>query len=312
MDAADGGDTLYVGGEGPGNYTKIQDAIENANDGDTIFVYNGTYHENIVINKSINLIGEIKWDTIIMANEEEKSAINITASSVNISKFTILALDNKWPSAGIKLFRVRDVNISYCDIYFSPIGIYLYASDNNNIEYCDIGKNNCGIMLSFSTENSILSCDIHHSLEEGFYLSASDGNILNGCEIYENDVGGDISGKQNILYNCNITNNKIGIDIIGYFNEIKACNICGNLFGVELIVAFINRIINNNFCENEINAFFTNAAFNVWFHNYWKGWISPLPKPIFGFLIWSFREMAIPWLNFDWCPRLMPYEWWSQ
>ncbi len=32
------GDTLYVGGDGLGNYTKIQDAIDNASVGDTIFV----------------------------------------------------------------------------------------------------------------------------------------------------------------------------------------------------------------------------------------------------------------------------------
>jgi len=28
------GNTLYVGGSGPGNYTKIQDAIDNASDGE--------------------------------------------------------------------------------------------------------------------------------------------------------------------------------------------------------------------------------------------------------------------------------------
>ena len=30
------GDTLYVGGNGTGNYSKIQDAIDNASDGDTV------------------------------------------------------------------------------------------------------------------------------------------------------------------------------------------------------------------------------------------------------------------------------------
>ena len=29
----------YVGGSGPGNYSKIQDAIENATKGDTVFVF---------------------------------------------------------------------------------------------------------------------------------------------------------------------------------------------------------------------------------------------------------------------------------
>jgi hypothetical protein len=33
------GKTLYVGGSGEGNYTKIQDAIDNASKGDTVFVY---------------------------------------------------------------------------------------------------------------------------------------------------------------------------------------------------------------------------------------------------------------------------------
>ena len=39
------GNTLYVGGSGPGNYTKIQDAINDANDGDTVYVYSGFYVE---------------------------------------------------------------------------------------------------------------------------------------------------------------------------------------------------------------------------------------------------------------------------
>ena len=48
---ADGslGITLYVGGAGPGNHTTIQSALDAASDGDTVFVYSGTYTENIYI-----------------------------------------------------------------------------------------------------------------------------------------------------------------------------------------------------------------------------------------------------------------------
>ena len=47
------GNTLYVGGDGPGNYSIIQDAIDNSSDGDTIFVYNGTYYEHLEVDKSL-------------------------------------------------------------------------------------------------------------------------------------------------------------------------------------------------------------------------------------------------------------------
>lgn len=61
------GNILYVGGSGPGNYTKIQDAINNSSNGDTVFVYDESspYYENIVINKSMKLEGENKETTVI-------------------------------------------------------------------------------------------------------------------------------------------------------------------------------------------------------------------------------------------------------
>ena len=48
-------DTLYVGGSGLGNYTSIQDAINDSVDGDTVFVYDegSPYYENLVVNRSI-------------------------------------------------------------------------------------------------------------------------------------------------------------------------------------------------------------------------------------------------------------------
>ena len=80
------GKTLYVGGSGPGNYTKIQDAIDNASNGDTVFVYNDSspyYEYNIEITKSINLIGENRYTTVINSN------ISIETDWANISGFTI-------------------------------------------------------------------------------------------------------------------------------------------------------------------------------------------------------------------------------
>lgn len=61
------GNILYVGGSGANNYTSIQDAIDDAENGDIVFVYDDSspYYECIIINKSIELKGENKYTTVI-------------------------------------------------------------------------------------------------------------------------------------------------------------------------------------------------------------------------------------------------------
>ncbi|MGB9676314.1 MAG: pectinesterase family protein [Candidatus Bathyarchaeales archaeon] len=56
-----------VAKDGTGNFTTINEAIKNENvsSGDTILVRNGIYIENVVINKSIALIGEDPNTTIV-------------------------------------------------------------------------------------------------------------------------------------------------------------------------------------------------------------------------------------------------------
>ena len=49
---------LYVGGNEKGNFSSIQNAINNAKNGDTIYVYKGVYNESIRLHKQIYLIGE--------------------------------------------------------------------------------------------------------------------------------------------------------------------------------------------------------------------------------------------------------------
>ena len=80
------GNILYVGGSGPNNYTKIQDAINDSVDGDTVFVYDESspYYEYITIGKTILLLGEDKNTTIIDASynaspESMKEALSVLA-----------------------------------------------------------------------------------------------------------------------------------------------------------------------------------------------------------------------------------------
>lgn len=88
--------TIYVDdvpGEGPNNppedFTLIQEAINASKDGDTVFVYSGTYYGNIVVDKSIELAGEQK-ETTIIDGIGKKVIIRIIADEVTLQCFSII------------------------------------------------------------------------------------------------------------------------------------------------------------------------------------------------------------------------------
>jgi parallel beta-helix repeat protein len=119
-----------------GAFTSIQDAINASKDGDTVFVYSGTYYENAVVNKTINLTGENRDNTIIDGGEYQ-DVVKITADWINMSGFTL----KNSGSAG------------YPDY---DVGLEL-----NNSNHCSVFNNNVsnnwfGIWLSYSLNNSII------------------------------------------------------------------------------------------------------------------------------------------------------------
>jgi len=203
------GNTLYVGGSEPGNYTNIQEAIDNSSNGDTIFIYNNTYYENLVINKSINLKGENKYNTIIDGSSNG-DVIYISEDWVNISGFTIQNSGNNWNDAAI------EITTSYNNITDNIItpnnynGIWLHDSaNNNNITYNNIQNNHNGIVLEYSNNNIISSNNILSNNYDGIWLTFSNNNIIHRNNISSNQhIGIYIwSSNNNKIYHNNLIDN---------------------------------------------------------------------------------------------------------
>lgn len=109
----DSSNWLYVGGSGPGNYTAIQSAIDAANPGDTVYVYNGTYDENIIIDKPLKLIGENRNTTSIDGNIQGDT-VTISSEKVTLKNFTII---NGKTDFKLDIFRAGiRVTASHCVI----------------------------------------------------------------------------------------------------------------------------------------------------------------------------------------------------
>ena len=65
----------------PDDFPNIQEAIANANSGDTVFVRNGIYAEGIIIDKAISLAGEDTRNTIINGGVVMKGVSMKTSSA---------------------------------------------------------------------------------------------------------------------------------------------------------------------------------------------------------------------------------------
>ena len=169
---------LYVGGSGSGNYSTIQSAIDDATKDDNIFVYNGTYIETVVVDKSINLIGEDRDITIIDA-DETGIAVYITANFVNISGFTIK--NGGGPSSFYVGLRIESENNTIYDnilIYNYENGIIVDGS-SNIISGNKILSNKNGIFLDDS--NNIISDNLIYSNNKNgivIYTECSNNSIL--------------------------------------------------------------------------------------------------------------------------------------
>jgi parallel beta-helix repeat protein len=170
----DKGNILYVGGDGPGNYTSIQAAIDAASDGDTVFVYDDSspYYERVSIKKTINLIGENR-DTTIIESESSSQAILCRADNIVVSGFTITNFNYPYGGKGI----VIDANNN--------------VIHNNKIMHC-ISQ---GIYIDHSAENNIITNNlILHNRRSGILTRGSENTVTwnvigdNAVEWYSNGL----------------------------------------------------------------------------------------------------------------------------
>ena len=187
------GSTLFVGGSGPGNYTRIQDAVNDANNGDTVFVYGGEYRENIVIDKAIRLVGENKSKVLLHAGT--KDGIKVCANRVEITGFTIEAEQaNSYDDAAIYLSSsgndIHDNRIVKSEWY----GIIIFNSSYNVIENNSIIDDDIGIWLCRARDNTIRYNNISLCNYLGIWLWPYS---VHNTICYNNFIGNKVSNARN-------------------------------------------------------------------------------------------------------------------
>jgi hypothetical protein len=173
----------------PGDNQTIQEAIDNAVDGDIIVVEPGLYNETVevtVSNVTIKANATDPAETIVSANGTSDYVFNITGqTNVTLAGFTI----RDAVVAGIYLNNARDCAFSdniVTDI--SASDIVLSATGSNNFAF--------GVFLFESSNNSFSGMTITNitaldDIAYGIYLNQSDDNNFAAVTIRPTIIGGD-------------------------------------------------------------------------------------------------------------------------
>ena len=219
----------------PDDHPTIQEAINSAQSGDTIFVRSGKYNERITIKKSLTLIGENKSTTIIYSDGRGDIIIYVYANYVTISGFTIrngfhgvlltgshsCNVTGNIVSNNFDGIRVRNGDqhvINGNEITSNDgDGIYMRSSDNNKIVDNVITLNRrCGIWLGWCMDVTIADNTFSKNSHCGIWASTKTkatviDNVIShsykGLVLYY--AGG------SFLRNNNMTRNRYNLQVNG-------------------------------------------------------------------------------------------------
>ena len=210
--------TLYVGGAGPDNYTWIRWAVDAANPGDVIYVYEGIYLERVEIGKPLTLIGENENVTVIGTGPMSDIVVNISADWVNMTGFTLTDQADA-DTIGLQLWRANHVRVTNGNLSTSKIGLVLYRSDNNTIENLRVSNKNRNVYLEHSHNNMLRNLTIDNKsghASAGIELFESNDNTIEGSRVATGGVmrrGLDLYySHRTTVANNTIMDNWMGID----------------------------------------------------------------------------------------------------
>ena len=259
-----GSNTIWV----PENYTTIQEAVNNAREGETIFVRSGKYSEHVVVNKAVSLVGENKHDTIIDGNGA-RIVVYVIANNVNLSGFTIqngelgiwfwyshsnILTGNNFSNNQYGIYLWGSNDNTFTDntaTNNNEYGIYVGDSDNNVFSRNNVSNNQYGLYLEDS-RSSILTVNNISNNDDGIFLYHSDNNLLSGNNVSNNQYGIYVGDSDNNVFSRNnVSKNQYGIDLYHSRDNILTGNtVSNNSYGISLKSSSKNAIFHNNFINN--------------------------------------------------------------
>lgn len=181
----------------PDEYPTIQSALDTAEAGDTVVVSQGTYHEKIIIDKAVNLIG-VNWPVIDGGGEDNNDATVFICYLDNMTSGILTGFEITGGGGGIFGHAVQILNSSpeifnnrIRDNKHSGIGIHGHKrfTEKTRIHDNRIFNNAVGISHGLGTYGQIYNNAIYNNKVTGIGVRGLSKPTLRGNAIYDNYVG---------------------------------------------------------------------------------------------------------------------------
>ena len=259
-----------VDNEGDGDFTSIQEAINQAQPQDKISVYSGSYTENIQITTPQLTIEGLPYelgtgndtDMPVITGLHTGDVIGIKTEETTLSGFIIQGSGQDYFDAGIALYNNHNI-IKENGITACFYGIVITNASSNTIQGNYLIENMMdGIFLSNTHQNIIKTNTIKENGFQGLYLQETTMNTIKENTISINNKNG-IQLRDDCYHNM-IEKNTIhtnGLDgIICVLDDISQNTIKKNTIysngwnGISLLLGENNAIIENEIKLNLLNG----------------------------------------------------------
>lgn len=271
-----------VDDSGGGNYTTIREAVDKAQNGDTILLNPGVYRENVAVNEELTILSNLSLSTgqtdrtYVIGMVPESDVFDINSNNVTIQGLYIVGgpSSTEQKEVGINLKGVRNCSIINNALVLNDIGISLNNSKSNYLK------------------NNLVSLG-----EDGIVLVDSNENELSNNTVTTNGNGISLNNSMNNTLTDNVADsNMIGI-LLGMSeqNMLTYNFITRNINGINGRATKSNLIVNNTLFLNDVGIYLKESADNSIYENKFSNLYNAMDE---GRNIWNSSSTGNFWRNY--------------
>ena len=260
--------TVTVDDSGGADFLKIQDAVDFAQAGYTVFIYAGTYPENVVVGKELEIVGESR--TGVLVDGGGADGMTIAADRVVLHDLTILnarygvfqdrtnntrVYDTTIKDYDVGLFNEHTLNawVAYNVITHGHIGVLTNVSYDDAIRWNEISYNDVYGAKSFNTRlrNCFNWNSFHHNAIAYFHDPTSEYPPMefDGNNLTDNDIGVKVENASSVtLTNNTFTGGSVGVQLLNSSSVVDSNSFAGVAVGIEC------RASGSNLTRNTISS----------------------------------------------------------